>query len=125
VGRDDTILLLEHAFPGNFPGIKIIPATETETKSIQHSLKSKNSSGYVGITKFWKLVQFLISHPLTQLCIYSLLMSIFRDCLKILITNPLNKKRGGRGNKTIMMTYRTVSLLTAFSKEPENVTQHA
>jgi hypothetical protein len=41
VGRDDAILLLEHGFSGNLSGIKIIATTETETRSILHSLKSK------------------------------------------------------------------------------------
>jgi hypothetical protein len=36
-------------FLENLSGVKIIPTTETETKRILHSLKSKNSSGYDGI----------------------------------------------------------------------------
>jgi hypothetical protein len=48
--RGDTISFLEDAFPRKFPGIKTIPTTETEIKSIIHSLKAKNSSGYKGIT---------------------------------------------------------------------------
>jgi hypothetical protein len=44
------ISFLKKAFPRKFPGMKTIPTTETEIKSIIHSLKAKNSSGYVGIT---------------------------------------------------------------------------
>jgi hypothetical protein len=43
VGREDAISFLKDAFPVKFLGIKIIPTTETEIKSIIHSLKSKNS----------------------------------------------------------------------------------
>jgi hypothetical protein len=43
VGREDAVSFLKAAFPVKFPGIKIIPTTETEMKSIIHSLKSKNS----------------------------------------------------------------------------------
>jgi hypothetical protein len=79
--RDDTILLLEHAFLGKLSGIKIIPTTETEAKSV---LKSKNSSGYDRITsKILKLLQLSICCPLTQFCIHSLLMSILPEHLKI------------------------------------------
>jgi hypothetical protein len=37
---------LKDSFPSKFSGIKIIPTTEVEIKSIIQSLKSKNSSGY-------------------------------------------------------------------------------
>jgi hypothetical protein len=46
VEREDAVSFLKAAFPG----IKIIPTTETEMKSIIHSLKSKHSSGYDDIT---------------------------------------------------------------------------
>jgi hypothetical protein len=38
-GREDAVSFLKAAFPGKFPGIKIIPTTETEMESIIHSLK--------------------------------------------------------------------------------------
>jgi hypothetical protein len=42
--RVDVISFLKNAFPRKFPGIKTISTTETEMKSIIHSLKAKNSS---------------------------------------------------------------------------------
>jgi hypothetical protein len=39
VGKEDAISFLKDAFPVKLPGIKIIPTTETEIKSIIHSLK--------------------------------------------------------------------------------------
>jgi hypothetical protein len=39
--RGDPISFLKEAFPGTFLGIKTIPITETEIKSIIHSLKAK------------------------------------------------------------------------------------
>jgi hypothetical protein len=44
--KGNAILFLKKAFPREFPGIKIIPTTETEIKSIMHSFKAKNSSVY-------------------------------------------------------------------------------
>jgi hypothetical protein len=46
----DAISFLKEAFPRKFPGIKTIPTTETEVKSIIHSLEAKNSLGYERIT---------------------------------------------------------------------------
>jgi hypothetical protein len=43
--KGDVISLLKNAFSRKFPGIKTIPTTETEIKSITHSLKAENSSG--------------------------------------------------------------------------------
>jgi hypothetical protein len=40
--RGDAISFLEDAFPRKFPGIKTIPTTETEIKSIIHSFKAKD-----------------------------------------------------------------------------------
>jgi hypothetical protein len=37
----DVISFLKEAFPRKFPGIKTIPTTETEIKSIIHSLKAR------------------------------------------------------------------------------------
>jgi hypothetical protein len=41
VRNEYPISFLKDAFPVKFPDIKIIPTTETEIKSIIHSLKSK------------------------------------------------------------------------------------
>jgi hypothetical protein len=42
----DAISSLKEAFPTKLPGIKTIPMTETEIKSVIHSLKAKNLLGY-------------------------------------------------------------------------------
>jgi hypothetical protein len=82
--RDDAISFLKNAFPKNFPDFKIIPTTETEIKSIIHSLKAKNSTDYGEIvSKTLKTCASLISHPLTHICKHSLLMGTFPNCLKI------------------------------------------
>jgi hypothetical protein len=76
--RGDAISFLEDSFPTKFPGIKIIPTTETQIKSIIHSLKAKNVSGYDGITnKILKVCTSQISHPLTHICNHSLFTGIF------------------------------------------------
>jgi hypothetical protein len=46
VGKEDSISFLKDVFPCKFHGIKIVPTSEAEVKSIILSLKSKNSSGY-------------------------------------------------------------------------------
>jgi hypothetical protein len=95
-----------------------MPTTETEIKSIIHSLKSRNSSGYDEITsKTVKACSALISHPLVHICNHSLYTGIFPDCLKMSVIRPLYKK----DDKTSMTNYRPVSLLTTFSKVLENV----
>jgi hypothetical protein len=84
VRNEDPISFLKDAFPVKFPDIKIITTTETEIKSIMHSLKSKNSPGYDEITsKILKTCSDLISCPLTHICNYSLHTGIFPDHLKI------------------------------------------
>jgi hypothetical protein len=50
-GRGGAISFLREAIPRKFPGVKTIPSTGTEIKSIIHSLTTKNSLGYDGITK--------------------------------------------------------------------------
>jgi hypothetical protein len=64
----DVISFLKNAFfPIKFPGIKTIPTTKTEIKSIIHSIKAKkNSSGYDGTSKILEVCAFQISYPLTK-----------------------------------------------------------
>jgi hypothetical protein len=45
MGREGAISFLRDSFPVKFPGIKIIPTTETEITSVIHSLKSKKLVG--------------------------------------------------------------------------------
>ena len=64
VEKGDAMSLLKDSFPGNFSSIKIIPISEAQIKSIIHSLKQKNSSGYNEITsKILKACASLISNP--------------------------------------------------------------
>jgi hypothetical protein len=60
VGKEDPISFLKDAFPCKLHGIKIVPASEAEIKSIILSLKSKNSSGYDEMSKIIKHVHLLI-----------------------------------------------------------------
>jgi hypothetical protein len=116
--RGDDISFLEDASARKFPGIKTIPITETEIKSLIQFLKAKNSSGYDGITsKILKVCASLLSHPLTNICNHTQFTGIFPNRLKISIIRSLYKK----GDKTSMSNYRPISLLTTFSKVLEKV----
>jgi hypothetical protein len=62
VGKEDPISFLKDALPCIFHGIKIVPTSEAEIKSIIFSLKSKNSSNYDEITsRILKVCPSLIS----------------------------------------------------------------
>jgi hypothetical protein len=114
----DAISFLKSAFSRKFPGIKTIPTTEAEIKSIIHSLKARNSSGHDGInSKILIVCASLISHPLTHICNHSLLTEIFPNRLKVSVVRPLYKKC----DKTNMSNYKPISLLTTFSKVIEKV----
>jgi hypothetical protein len=114
----DATSFLKEAFPRKFPGINTILTTETEIKSIIHSLRTKHSSGYGRITsKISKVCTPLNSHPLTHIYNHSLFTGIFPDCLKISVIRPLYKK----GDKTSMTIFRPISLFTTFSKVLEKV----
>jgi hypothetical protein len=64
VGKEDLITFLKASFPCKFHGIKIVPISEGEIKSIILSLKSKNSSGYDKIlSKILKACASVISEP--------------------------------------------------------------
>jgi hypothetical protein len=116
--RGDAISFLKNAFPRKFPDFKIIPTTETEIKSIIHSPRAKNSTGYDGVTsKILKACASLISHPLTHICNPSILTGTFPNCLKMSVLRPFHKK----GDKPNISYYRSISLLTTFSKVIEYV----
>jgi hypothetical protein len=97
-GRDCAVSLLKDAFSERFP----------EIKSIIHSLKSKNSSGYDEVTRILKSFSSLISHPLSHICKHSL----HPVCLKISAVKLVYKKSDGAN----MTNYRPVALLTTFSE---------
>jgi hypothetical protein len=112
------MLFLKKAFPRKFPGIKTIPTTKTEIKSIIHSLKAKNSSGYDAITSnILKVCASWISYPLTHIYNDSLLTGIFPNWLKVSVVRSLYKN----GDKTNISNYRPILLLTTFSKIHEKV----
>jgi hypothetical protein len=99
---DVIISFLNHTFLGEFPGIKIIPATGSGIRS----LKSKHSSGYDGImSKILKACASLTICPLTHICNHLLFTDIFPDHLKISTVRPLCKK----GDKTSVTNYGRIS----------------
>jgi hypothetical protein len=92
--RGDAISFLKEEFSRTFPGIKIIPTTETEIRSITHSLKAENSSSYDLIrSKILKVCASVICQPFTHICNHSLFMGIFPDHCKISVVRPLCEMR--------------------------------
>lgn len=80
-------------FPNGFPEMDLNLASEEETISIINKLKSKNSSGYDGITnKLLKLSKQQISKPLTYAINKSLIMGVYPERLKFAIINPVYNK---------------------------------
>jgi hypothetical protein len=105
-------------FPNGFPKIKINPVTETEITRTTLSLKSKNSSGYNGISnKIMKLCRQQISKPLSYVINKSIFMGVYPERLKYAIINLIHKK----GDKSLISNYRPMSLVTGFAKVFETV----
>jgi hypothetical protein len=101
--------------------MKIIPVTKGEIISIICSLKSKNSSGYDGISSnMLKLQRMAISEPLPYICNMSTMTGVFPDRLKYAVIKPLYKE----GDKVDMEKYRPISMLSAFSKVLEKTMYH-
>jgi hypothetical protein len=93
VGKEDPISFLKDEFLCKFRGIKIIPSSEAEIKSIILSLRSENSSGYDEITsKILKACASLISQPLSHIYNHSLYTGVFPDHLKISIVNSFHER---------------------------------
>jgi hypothetical protein len=98
--------------------MEIIPVTEAEVKAIVISLKSKNSTGYDGISnKILIHCVHFISKPLTYIFNFSLTTGTFPERCKFAIVRPTYKK----GEIKEMNNYRPVSLLTAMSKIVETI----
>jgi hypothetical protein len=113
VGKEDPISFSKDSIPYKFHGIKIVPTSEAEIKSIILSFKSENLSGYDEITsKVLKACASLIIQPLNHIYNHTLYTGIFPDHLKISKVEPLFKK----GDITCMTNYRPISQLTVFSK---------
>jgi hypothetical protein len=105
--------LLKKYYPFEFPPMQIIPITEGEMRSTISSLKSKNASGYDGIsTQILKLCGNKISKPLAFIFNKSRTMGVFPEQLKYAVVIPLHKE----GDVSNMANYRPVSLSPVFSK---------
>jgi hypothetical protein len=105
-------------FPHGFPKMKISPVTETEITRAIMSLKSKNSSGYDGISnKILKLCREKIGKPLAYIFNKSIFSSAYPERLKYAIIKPIYKK----GDRSLINNYRPISLVTGFAKVFETV----
>ena len=92
--------------------------SEKEISETISSLKTKNSSGFDGIsTKLLKVIKTEITKPLTCLINQCLKTGTFPDNLKLAKVIPLHKK----DDKTIITNYRPISLLPSISKIIEKV----
>ncbi|PNF22769.1 hypothetical protein B7P43_G06670 [Cryptotermes secundus] len=111
--KSEAIKLLNNLKYDNLPELKLIPVTEVEIKNILKTLKSKNSTGYDGISsRILKYSINQISKPLGHILNASLERGIFPDRMKFASVRPLHKT----GEKVVMANYRPISLLIIFSK---------
>ena len=86
--------------------------TTHEIGKIIHSLKSKDSSGYDGISlRILKISAPYVLSPLTFIFNKSLLTDIFPERLKFLEVTPIHKK----GDGIDFLNYRPISVLASFS----------
>jgi hypothetical protein len=102
----------------SYHSIKFSYTSTQEIGKIIKSLKTKNSHEYdeisVRILK-WS-IPFIIS-PLTYICNKCLELGIFPSRLKISIVQPIYKP----GNRFNIANFRSISLLTSFSKVFEKI----
>ena len=97
------------------------PTTTSEIQNIIKTLKPKKSYGCDKIsTKVLKLTAPFISWPPNYICNKVISKGVFPERLKYSVIRPLYKKKG---NKRDVSKYRTISLLTSFSKILEKVIQ--
>jgi hypothetical protein len=110
---DHAVQLLQNSFPQGFPDMPSIPITETEIISTIKSLKSKHSSGYDGISKtILKVCGQYVGKPLAYIYNISLKQGKFPDKLKYSMGVLVFKS----GDRSQIVNYRPISLLTGFSK---------
>jgi hypothetical protein len=99
--------------------MRLMPTTESEIKYIIKTLKSKNSTGYDGISsRILKSCMDVISKPLSHIINESFKQSIYPERLKYALVRPIYKM----GERTDVSNYRPISLLTTFSKIFERAT---
>ena len=90
---------------------------ETTIKAIDE-LENKSSSGHDGISnKLLKVIKFNISKSLTIIKKQMLTTGIFPDAFKVAKIIPIFKK----GDPTLLVNYRPISLLPTISKVFERV----
>ena len=109
---------LKLIYPKSFPRIYMTPVTANEIKNIVKSLKLKNSHGYDEILpRVLKISLPYIISPITYLCNKAMSSGTFPTWLKFSQIVPVHKK----GDKDKLTNYRSISLLTTFSKIFEKV----
>jgi hypothetical protein len=97
----------------NLPELRLIPITEADIKNILMSLKSKNYTGYNGISsRILKYCIEEISKPLCHIFNASLEQGIYTARMKFASLRPIYKT----GDKAVMANYRPISLLINVSK---------
>jgi Notch-like protein len=117
-GTNNYLNYLSQTFTTAFTKIKFNHTSTKEVENIIKSLKPKNSHGYDEISvKLLKISSPFICSPLTYTCNKSLSSGIFPTGSKYSEIKPLFKN----GDRTNMTNYRSISLLTSFSKFFEKV----
>jgi len=117
---DNHTRFMEQAFTTPYPSMGCKCTTTEEIEQVIKSLKTKNSYGYDEIsTKILKIIRPFISSPTNYICNKMLFWGVFPDGLKYAIIKPLHKNEDG----CEVSNYRSVSLLTSFSKIFETVMQ--
>jgi Notch-like protein len=107
------ITYLENRFRRPFTKITWLYVSIYEFEKIIILLRPKKSCGYDEISnRIIKLTAPFIISPLTYICNAVLSTGVSPDRLKYAIVKPIFKK----GNKQEISNYRSISLLTSFSK---------
>jgi hypothetical protein len=109
----NSINYLANSFRRHFAKISWQYASTYEIEKIIKSLKTKSTCGYDEISnRIIKLTAPFITSPLTCICNAILKTGVFPDRLKYAIVKQILKK----GSKQEISNYKTISLLTYFSK---------
>lgn len=98
---------------GPLHSFMLLPTDQFEIKQIIANLKTKNSSGWDGISTFFiKRAVDSLNAPLAHICNACFSKGVFPDALKKSVTVPIYKA----GDKTVVSNYRPISLLPSISK---------